>query len=377
MHQLRGTTGDEHATRTTDGALPAAGKQPIVPAHGAAVPAHAAGAPAWPGGPTVARKSRTQPYAQYLRWLHELDKFDKEDAISRLRRLYYGQFAGPGKHFDEVINTSNKHPPFKVPEIAQATLDGLFATDKVITPHGVAIDPSHIVAGLDVTLSQPTVKAQGGDAFKGVDPYGLITWVGDLAQWFVKWNEQRASAEHHGKPLGAAAQRALLLRLAPSTIGPEDLLGDLDAQVMSAEFTKLTPTYTAIPALIPSAKLTIAQMFEQMYSGERPPSLQPADKANSSNRFHYFVSDARPPIPHTALHGKPRRVQLQGTAAQAIRKHIHNDATILLAKYTKQNVAVHADDVERHGDIIQLIANDFVAFLQRGLHDGKVHWPPR
>src|SRR4051812_43619655 len=104
---------------------------------------HAANAAAWPGGPTVPRKSRHHSFDEYMGWLRELNKFDKEDAIARLRRLYYGKFAGPGKHFDEVIVTNNDDPPFKVPEISQATLNGLFSTDTISTPNGTIIDPTH------------------------------------------------------------------------------------------------------------------------------------------------------------------------------------------------------------------------------------------
>src|SRR4051812_41396191 len=221
---------------------------------------------AWKGGPTSKRKRRTVDFSIYLNWLKEVDGvFGKDDAISRLHRLYYGKYPDAVKEFDKVINTNNDDPQMTTAQISLHTLNGLYSTDNIRTPNGMVVDPSHIFAQLDLTISGEYYKFHDiNDHWDNISVNGFVTWTGDLGSWFLEWNERRIKAEHHEhRNLSPAQQRELLITLCDVKAGKDDILGDIDAQVLAQHFTAHYPH--EYPGINPHATKGISEIFLIMY----------------------------------------------------------------------------------------------------------------
>jgi hypothetical protein len=334
---------------------------------------------AWANGPTTTRKSKGHSLAEYVAWVKEVEtKYGgNEDVTQRLRRLYYSDFTGgAGPKFDEVITTRHQsHAPLTSPPLAQTTLDGLYETDFITTPAGEQVDVSHLFAALDVDVAGEGMQAAAGGLKYGVDMRGVLTWVGDLASWFVEWQSELKKTESTGKQTVSAV--TLLRSLASKKVSKDDLLGNMGGQVAAATHGKATilPSYhpRIAPAIIKNLTAKVSDILQMQYggSGRQLPAPLP-------NRFDAFVVAARPTIPWDHAGSVPGKVKLASNAKTAIHDTVSNTASLFLAKgYSKYNpYAGDPTAVKTYDVTIWVIAIYFANFLTTGLEKGDAPWPP-
>src|SRR5262249_30179510 len=153
----------------------------------------------WKNGPTTRLKRQKQPLAQYIAWLAEaiasLPGVSFGELCQRMRRLYYSDFTDPtlfgtgvGGKFDSIITEVQKNgqPPLTAgPQLSLAALNGLYSCDFVITPNGSEVDLSHIFVALDI-IQHGTGSLANNLAVDGLDWIGTVTWLGDLASWWMQ-----------------------------------------------------------------------------------------------------------------------------------------------------------------------------------------------
>lgn len=356
----------------------------------------AGNAAAWPGGPTVARKSTTHSLAEYVGWLRQVEaKYGagRAETLQRLRRLYYSQVTGgAGPRFDAVIAAAPGAggAPMTTLDLPVPVINSLYETNAIATPNGSLIDVSHILAGIDVHVESVGLKAGVAEARFGVNFEGVLTWVGDLASWFVE--AKNAVAKRGGATVSHSDQVAILLGLANSKAAKDDLLGDVDAQVMADRFTTTTtyPTFSSgAPVIQTSQDMPLSAMLSQYYGREQSPagaaaSGGPAPQgpkgsaggatrtATSESRFHYFVVGARPAIPHTLVAANPLTVALASDAPAKIREHISNTAHLFIDQsYTGGTPT----DLVAYAALLDEVNTRFVRFLTTGLTTGDAPWP--
>ncbi|MEM6928938.1 MAG: hypothetical protein AAF602_18510, partial [Myxococcota bacterium] len=273
----------------------------------------------WPGGPVTELKSRVTPLANYVAWVEQVESVlgDDEATIRALRRLYYSKRSGAavGKKFDNLIAPPRfETPMLSSPRVPPAVLDGLYATKAITTPRGDVVDVSHLLANLDLRLSGRGYHATGAMLRFGIDWSGAVTWLGDLASWFVEWNHQRRKAEQSGEPWPEHEHLPRLMAMQPAKVDIDDLLADLDAQVLASEYTSTDLLFDGVtPAVrIPKADLPLSRMLDVYYGGAGGPSVRGTD----AERFHHFVAASKPPIPHQkrSRAPDPLRVELAPSA---------------------------------------------------------------
>lgn len=200
----------------------------------------------------------------------------------------------------------------------------------------------------------------------GVDLSGMLTWVGDLASWFVEWNVRRRTDPGVD-----------LIALAATKVDKDDLLGDMDGQVLAHEQTTMrsyvAPTGggMAMPITVVSPDAPLSALLRAYY-GEAASAA--SGDGNRSNRFHHFVARATPRIPHRVTRASPLQVALderaQGTVAAAVREQAR-----FFIDHSYQQDGPHAGDVDDHAERIDEIARRFLTFLATGLATGDAPWP--
>lgn len=315
------------------------------------VPAAAAPTSPWPGGPSpgAVRKSASVHLADYVGWLREVERAygSGPATLQRLRRLYYSVGSGAvGSKFDQLLDTDHELR-LTAPPMAPAVLDRLYETDTVVTSSGVT-DPSHILGLLDLDHNgtSPTGRAAGAVAPLA----GLITWTGDLASWFVQWyveHRERLDTVDGGvaadEEIPLADQLQHLRQVRDSKVSKEDLIGNLDAHAFELDEVGRPP-----------GQASIATAFERYFAHGAP------------RRFHLFVHNARPAIPHELVAHNPVQVALAASAEQAIYDHLW----WAVAALRQSPIA----PIAGHRPILEHIAATFAGFLRTGLATGDAPW---
>lgn len=332
----------------------------------------------WPGGPITALKSTSHTLADYVSWIRTAEKplGGPEATIRAMRRLYYSAMSGAtaGGRFDAVIAGNNSDAPMYAPVVPATTIDRLFETASISTPRG-EVDVSHLFAVLDLRLSGATTTAQAGALRYGLNLEGMVTWLGDLASWFMEWDLERRNAADKGTPWPAADHLNHLNALVSTKVAKDDLLGDMDGEVSTGESTQMSVYPTeGMPAIINSADMPLSQMLEQYY--EIKP--QTGGRGTQSNRFHHFVHNAQPGIPHSVVSSSPLQVALAGGAKKSLADQIANQAAFFIDHgYTsaRGGGSTGDADVAAYRPMVDEIAQRFTNFLTTGLASGDAPWP--
>jgi hypothetical protein len=215
---------------------------------------------------------------------------------------------------------------------------------------------SHWFVAADIFLAGPSREWAVVQERTGIDPRGLLSWVGDLAAWFVGWNDAKMADRAKGVIWTPATdvQRLKEADLVDSRVALDDLLGDLDGQIVAAALA----TAAAGPGPLPA----ISDIIEAYYA---PAVTQP----HVTRRFERFLRQSAPAIPHTEA---PPTVQVGSGAPQAVQAEISKAIRLFLQFERKSSTEPQELTTEAH--IIRLIADEFCQFLRRGLA-GEVVWP--
>jgi hypothetical protein len=262
------------------------------------------------------------------------------------------------------------------PVVPATTIDRLFETSAITTPRGV-VDVSHLFAVLDLRLTGATTTAHAGAVRYGLSLEGMLTWLGDLASWFMQWDLDRGAADAAGTPWPASDHLAHLIALAATKVDKDDLLGDMDGQVSTAESTHMSvyPNPMGMAATIINwADMPLSQLLQQYY--EMTP--QTGGRGTASNRFHHFVHNAQPAILHTTVSSSPLQVALAGGAQASLADQIANQAAFFLdhGYSSASGLGSTGDaDVASYRPMIDEIARRFTNFLTTGLASGDAPWP--
>ncbi len=309
---------------------PTVQRQPPAAPPGPAAPGHRPGE-AWPFGPTSQFKSITVDLATFVGWVREAETaygVDKEAALQRLRRIYYSTYSGKaGTKFDRVIEAEQggHEPPLDVrimsPRRRRRTVrDGC---GRHARPPGGRRGPHPCRArprGLGREL-----PAGVGEAAYDVKMAGVVTWTGDLASWFLEWTQEvkkihstpppppTGPATDEGPPseVGGdpAMDPALWERIGASKASKDDLLGDIDAQIMTASSVQPTTAESRKREnrwAERELSAPVSALLEQYYglAGGSAAGGTPARTSPDADRFPAFVRLAVPPIPHDEVNGK-------------------------------------------------------------------------
>lgn len=340
----------------------------------------------WPNGPTGVRKQQATPLAQYIAWVKDVEAAysSREDVVHRLRRLIYSDFVanapgknmnpsgGAGPKFDTAIAGDDSVVPMTSPPVSQAALNGLFATDTIVTPAGESLDPTHFLPALDLALQGPSKVGGGLEAVSGAPLTGVFTWTGDLSSWFVDWIDQK-------KNNPTAGDIPLLLTRVNAKVSMDDLLSDMDAQIMVKSDVTVndrwestgSPDFPGSMVLDRSLNRPLSAILQSFYGTPAAPST-PA----TPNRFVRFVKAAVPAIPHqTPDPKKPHEVRLASDAETAIYEAIYAAAEALLEGSKIIRRVGTPDALEDNTHVVKEIARRFRVYLEKGLATGSAPWP--
>jgi hypothetical protein len=332
--------------------------------------------PWWPDGPTVDRKTKVTPLADYVAAIRKVESAFPDSAVAatRMRRLYYSKHSGPastggparrnpsvaGPRFDQLIDSATTDAPLTSPPLDPTALNRLFETDAIVTPSGEQIDPAHFFAMLDLSFHGTSIRGWGVEVADGVELMGVLTWSGDLASWFVDWLEQKKKPANK-----SVADIALLLSRVNRKVSKEDLLSDMDAQLLVASHLKGSPLKLDKKA---------SEILESYYGSSRASGTALASES-PHYRFALFVKSAVPKIPHKVDPADPLKVELDVDAEKAIYKAVRNTAEAFLEGDNKFSRIGVPDELDDHDLVIQEIAKRFTVFLVAGLKTGDAAWP--
>ncbi len=260
------------------------------------------------------------------------------------------------------IVTDRTVPPLTTAHVAIDVLNGLYGTDTIRTASGAEVDLSHLWIPADVTLNGTRVGLHSLASAK----LGLITWTGDLGtaiRNFIGAIGLRAG------PLTAAQKNQAMLQSLNEEALKEDLLGDIDAVVLSKWLA-------ALDSFVLSAEI------ERYYKDDEKTQAvtRAITRPKSARRFHWFVNLAtEPKIPGSGKSALPVTGPLDVTldTAQAVDdlKEVLITATAELTKRVELGVTT---DLDRFGGEAQfdLLIDKFVnRFLKNGLLTGDGEWP--
>ncbi len=338
----------------------------------------------WPWGPQSQRKSRDVSYDHYLKWVIALeeaygagDSHQNKDIISRLRRFYFSRYSGAaGKAFEQVIPTP-EDPPAHKNKLSQEALDGLFATNNILTRTG-NIDPGHLWASLDLRLSG--VRALPGTRHWADRMYaqGTLTWIGDLASWFTSWNVRRKAfffleypkllAKQSKSPPEALKLDGLFYAIVNSKVSVDDLISDMDALIFLDQYIETHAIVTdAYVRTFHEMNKKVSELLREGYGPSR---------VAGAKRFRDFVKVAIPKLAHE-VNGD--QVILKPEARKEIYLQIRDTANLFTSAGwwgQVKTTVITLDDLKNHEVYIRRIAYHFWHFLEQGLKDGTLNWPP-
>ncbi|MEW2476021.1 peptidoglycan-binding domain-containing protein [Micromonospora gifhornensis] len=302
----------------------------------------------WPGGPVTLGgeyKAFSPDLEQYLDWVAEVESTirDSGETAQRIRMLHYGRH-GSFPAFDTILNShsSRLHAPLSWEHASQETLDGLVGAGSVSTWHGElgtrprpAVELSHVWVCADAALNGLATAAVALSV--RTDPYGAMSWTGDLASWWRGYNRARKKAKDEAtragrewtEPTDPASQAVPLgwLDAAAGNCAADDMLGDMDGILLMPEFE----------ALDPSLSTPLTDLLRGYYGPSPAATGTAPDRRvlHSDNRFHLFVRRARPAIPHT---------------------YDVTTGTVTLTEYAEITIAAH---VRSAAEALQLAGREF------------------
>ncbi|WP_428964878.1 peptidoglycan-binding domain-containing protein [Micromonospora fluostatini] len=331
----------------------------------------------WIDGPVTLRREYKafSPYLeQYLDWLSEVESTigDSKETAQRIRMLHYG-LTNKQPEFDVLLNS---HPGWRFAPLirehgTQEALDGLVSTGSVSTwsdgPDGrlrPAVELSHFWVCADRALNGLTIYGIALGTY--TDPYGLFSWVGDLASWWIGYNEARRKAkkaagdgwEEPTDPESLAVPTAWL-DAAAGRCAVDDMLGDMDAIIFMPEMETLDPT-------LPTP---LTDLLRRYYGPGTPGTGAdgtPPDRRvlHSDNRFHLFVRRSQPAIPHS-YDETTGTVTLDPQAESAIAASVRSAVSAMM--WSKFKIPSSDLDSEWGLAMMDLVVARFTRFLRDGL----------
>jgi hypothetical protein len=340
----------------------------------------------WAFGPITQHKTAQTDLRTYIAWVKEVERSygrDKESILQRLRRVYYSSYSGKsGGIFEGVIaeQTAAQREPLDTRLISTDAVDGLYETNVLQLPNGQLIDVSHVLAGIDVKLSGPTSKGRMGAGWYDVSLLGAVTWVGDLASWYL--NELMLpspdSQLRPGDDDTGARGTFSATELAAQKV---DLLSDMDAQILAEksvvpwtwEHFKAEGRVLHDPIAPMELTMPVSAILETHYGAYY--GIGTATQPPNQNRFDAFVRIATPPIPHrNANPDGSGPITLAADAEDAITEAIRNTARLLLVHGNKPR-PFGVEILDKATFELRETGRRFTQFLKKGLATGDAPWP--
>lgn len=339
----------------------------------------------WTQGPVGRPADTPAPLNDYLAHLRDVEGVvtDRATAQRRLRRVRYSihvRDARPrGRRIDDLLVGSSQELPlvWRPDGLKQGSLDALAKT-RFVRPAGPptpSIDAGRLFAATDAAFAGASAFGLGAEAATRVPVRGLVTWVGDLAAWFVEWNRRRVAAERDGKKWTDAESKAELDAVHKLEAPLEAMLGDFDGQVVAA-------SYEAVFGGSLSALPRAADLLSAYYTGERklPPTVR---EPRVVDRFALFVKHAVPAIPHTDPGGTTK---LTPEATAAIKTYVTRTAALFVYQGSPKRwfslpsvptLKAAAQQVEAQSVMFDEIVGRFTKLLSGPLAGGPipVEWP--
>jgi hypothetical protein len=354
----------------------------------------------WPGGPDdvlrLERKDQLVQLTDYLALLETVEgsspsRSDLLNNARTVRRLYYSAaIGGVGPLFDLIFGTVGRSPPRAHGAVTQNLLGWLYSVGETLagspmTPfagdHETPVDIAQAFVAIDFILNRPaadylrvaipylpllpTPVQQFVDQLAAIEPLGIVSWVGDLASWFVEWNTRRNDAISVGYTWSATEEEEQRQALQTVKTSVEDLLGDMDGQVMGFDADR-DDSITSLKSLLTGFYI------DQPVTG----------RGNVVRRFADFVDVAVPEIPHTGT--SPGPITIGPTAKDAIVRQVTGNAFLFIAQDRVRNppsgksrldgLVSTAAELLAHADVLEKIVDDFLAFLSDGLSGNDTTW---
>lgn len=356
----------------------------------------------WPQGPVTERATDPVAPQAYVPLVRELEAASSDDFTvphRRLRRLHYSgharwpEGARRGVWVDALISGDNADYPLTwstPPSPTAETVDRLHGAAYLAPPPSLPLTAPVDLGGLftatDGGLSGASELGLAAAFTTGVLSDGIAGWVGDLASWFLEWNNRRLAAERKGEEWKAEEQ---LTETQRQKVPLELMLGSFDGQVL-ADYYRTTLQqavepgnhhYGTVPAILDAAILP-AETLEHYYADSMP-----EDHPHVTRRFALFVQRAVPPIPHTATGDQ---VSLGPDARETVRGYVSEVAAFFLyhghrdkafgaaTSVSSRPLAKPSDIVGEVGsqqEFLETIATRFVELVQAGLGGEEPTWP--
>lgn len=292
----------------------------------------------WEYGPICfagERKAYVTDLDTYLHWVSrvEINLGDAAATAQRIRMLYYSEVVdpkGPGKKFDDVINTTGrwKGAPLTTADVPQDVLDGLMGTGSLSVGANQDrqrfVDVSHVWVLLDAALNGLGILGLGLDVVDSA--IGLLSWTGDLGSWWTEY-QTRKFCHIQTLPKGQALNEDPKDLTVPSgwlaagqatRCALDDLYGDMDAMALAI---------VGAPLVRNGKSLT--DLLAEYYLPNQ--NTNPTDRSglHCANRFHLFVRNCSPAIPFDDVGSSA--VTLKGIAQSKMREIVKAATHILLA----------------------------------------------
>ena len=335
----------------------------------------------WPKGPTVGyRGTGAVPIADYIAWVREVESSpalageSRKELIQRMRRLSYSDpftvrwkkatSESADNMMCEVI--PGGEPPLTTDHVSLTTLNGLFGMKNVRTARGLDTDIGHLWMLADWVVNGGSIFAAG---YFDSEPEAVLSWGGDLGSAIAAfWNNVDWVEKETGGSMPTADKQRIMLVHLNELLGKDDLLGDLDAVVLSERWRNL-------------GSFVVSRELEQYYRDDAMPQAQAVALTypSSARRFHYYVKAATPTIPASGLDSSPLDVTLK--KLEAIDKMKQDLVALASDVWTGWMHAQSISQVNVKLDTMgraefEKLCTHFVVYLKLGLRDGDAPWPP-
>lgn len=340
----------------------------------------------WIDGPTGGQeelKAWAMDLSDFLELVWKVEKAASSpaEAAQWLRRLYYSEPLGKaGRGFDTFLNTdpSRSGLPMTTKDVPQSVLDLLVRVKTVRIPweqrpENQQVDISHVLVLLDYHLNGPGTLGKvmnAGRLRNNVE--SMVSWAGDFGSAWLGFNKiRRANKPNEDLPFSSDAESWLNSAIA-GRVSKSDLLGDLDAVVLSHQE-------------LPKSKTPISDLLAAYYQPGHSTDSEP----RVADRIPLFCTRASPDIPHSIAGSG--EVSLSSDAAQKIYDIFEEAGKLLLSRSENHMVqgmtliATGRGSLGQKGDeflssswsqrAMRLIADDFYNFLWKELRGVSQAWP--
>ena len=352
----------------------------------------------WPRGPVGSPNAQPAAFTQYIGWVREVETpapstSDVFRALRRVRasRHVRGAELARGVRLDDLLAGDQADAPLTWSStgtgVSQATVDAL-ATHRYIgtTARGSRIDATRLLGAIDAHVAGPSELGHAATRLTSTPVQALASWVGDLAAWFLDWEQRRSVAAAGPQPWTDAQAAEQLAAVQQQRLPLEALLGDIDGHVLAATH-EATTTYRVFdpdgvagpePRRLVQDALPASQLLT-MYYVTAAPAAPAIATPSAAHRFRLFVDHALPAIGNGA--GGPA-----ANAEATIAGHVRRTATFFMYHGARSGwftvdpattIEEAAGRVAAQAATIDAIARRFVAFLRGGLQTGTppADWP--